>query len=160
MDEARQNPHIANFLKQHHIGVLATADKEAAMPHAAVVFYATDSHLNIYFLTKKETSKSRNLQVNPWAAFTVYEEDTQRTAQIQGMVSEVLASDMMERAKPLFAKFSKQTSGSEDTPISKLNSGDYVLYCLAPQSIRLAEYRYGVKNDMFDVATPAEESLD
>jgi hypothetical protein len=31
---------------------------------------------------------------------------------------------------------------------------------LTPQAIRLGDYKYGAKNFIFDVATPAEESLE
>jgi general stress protein 26 len=160
MSEASLNPHISEFLHKNHIGVLATADKTTVVPHAAAVYYATDSHLNIYFLTKDKTAKSQNLDNNNQAAMAIYEADTQRTAQIDGTVSRVTDKDMMERAKPLMSRFSKQGSGSEETPISKLDAGEYVLYELVPQSIRLAEYRYGVHNSLFDIATPAQESLE
>jgi nitroimidazol reductase NimA-like FMN-containing flavoprotein (pyridoxamine 5'-phosphate oxidase superfamily) len=160
MTEASQNPHIAEFLKRNHIGVLATADKKTAQPHAATIYYATDSHLNIYILTKAKTAKSYNLNLNPQAAMAIYEADTQRTAQISGLVNRIEDKDMMERALPLISKFSKQTAGTEETPISKLAAGEYILYRLVPQSIRLGEYKYGTPSDMFDIATPAEESLE
>jgi len=160
MTEASENPHIAEFLKRNHVGVLATADKQTAAPHAATVYYATDSHLNIYILTKVQTTKSYNLELNPRAAFAVYEADSQRTAQISGLANRVQDADMLKRALPLMAKFSKQTAGTTETPISKLAGGEYVLYQLVPQSIRLGEYKYGVNNEMFDIATPAEESLE
>lgn len=160
MSEASLNPQISEFLHHNHIGVLATADKQSAMPHAAAVYYATDSHLNIYFLTKDKTTKSRNLDKNNWAAMAIYEAHTQRTAQISGSVNRVQEKDMMERAKPLMSRFSKQTAGTEQTPISKLDAGEYVLYRLVPQSIRLGEYKYGVHDDLFEIASPAEESLE
>jgi len=67
---------------------------------------------------------------------------------------------MMERALKLMAKFAKQSSGSEVIPISKLDAGEYILYGLTPQSIRLAEYEYAAKDEIFDVVTPTEESLE
>lgn len=159
-DNHLQNPHIAGFLRRNHIAVLATVHQESHEPHAAVLYYATDSHLNIYFLTKSATTKSINLASNPSAAMVVFESDTQRTAQITGQVSKVEDKDMLERALPLMSKFSKATAGTEETPLSKITAGDYVLYRLVPQSIRLAEYKYAPRNEVFDVATPAEESLE
>ena len=155
-----QNPHISGFLRRNHIAVLATASPQSAEPHAAVVYYATDSHMNIYFVTKENTTKSRNLTANPQAAIVVYESDSQRTAQISGQVERVNDKDMMERALKLMSKFSSQTAGTEQTPISRLDAGKYILYRISPQAVRLAEYRYGTKDEMFDVAVPDEESLD
>jgi nitroimidazol reductase NimA-like FMN-containing flavoprotein (pyridoxamine 5'-phosphate oxidase superfamily) len=159
MSIASNNPDITQFLKRNHVGVLATAALQGAQPHAAAVYYATDSSLNIYFLTKDKTTKSRNLESNPQAAVVIYEAETQRTAQIQGLVNKVEDKTMMEKALPLMSRFSKQTAGTEDTPISKLEAGEYVLYRLVPQFIRVGEYKYGTKNDLFEVAAPSEESL-
>ena len=100
------------------------------------------------------------MDTNNRAAMAIYEAEAQRTAQISGIVHRVQEKDMLERAKPLMSRFSKQTSGREETPISKLDAGEYVLYCLVPQSIRLGEYKYAVNNDLFEVALPAEESLE
>ena len=155
-----QNPHIAGFLKRNHVAVLATASKDSSEPHAAAVYFDTDSNLNVYFLTKEKTLKCKNLMSNPQAAMAVYESDTQRTAQINGPVEVVDDKEGMAIAQRIMAKFSQQGAGSEETPISKLDAGDYVLFRLRPQSIRLAEYRYGEHNSLFDVAVPSEESLE
>jgi general stress protein 26 len=155
-----KNPNIADFLKRNHIAVLATVSKQTGAPHAAAVYYATDSQMNLFILTKDETTKSKNLDANPHAAIVIYEADTQRTAQINTLASRVEDPRMMEKALRIMAKYSKQTAQTEGTPISKLQAGDYVLYKLWPQTIRLAEYKYGGRNEIFETATPAEESLE
>lgn len=154
------NPDIANFLKHHHVAVLGTANKQTAMPHAAAVYYATDSKMNIFFVTKEGTVKSKNLDSNPQAAIAIYERENQRTLQTSGPVSRVDDPVMMEKALRIMAKYSKETADTEVTPISKIQAGDYVLYKLSPQSYRLADYKYGVRNYIFDTATAPGESLD
>jgi nitroimidazol reductase NimA-like FMN-containing flavoprotein (pyridoxamine 5'-phosphate oxidase superfamily) len=154
------DPEITSFLKRNHVGVLATSNKETGTPHAATIFYATDSQTNLYFLTKEDTAKSKNLTTNPRAAIVVYEAEMLRTAQISGSVSKVDDPAMMEKALRIMAKFSKQTAQTDQTPISKLDAGEYILYRLTPQSIRLGDYKYGSRNFIFEIATPAEESLD
>src|SRR5207248_2163271 len=104
MSVASDSPDIAQFLKRNHVGVLATASLENAQPHAAAIYYATDSNLNIYFLTKSKTAKSRNLDSNPQGAVVVYEAAEQRTAQIYGPVDKVPDKDMMARALPLMSR--------------------------------------------------------
>jgi uncharacterized protein YhbP (UPF0306 family) len=153
------SPDVIEFLKANHVAVLATASPQSAEPHAAAVFYATDSHVNLYFLTKEQTTKSKNLNSNPQAAVVIYEPSTLRTAQITGHASQVKNDEMMQKALGLMSKFSKQVSGTGTTPISKLDAGDYILYQLEPQSIRLGDYKYGNDSTIFDIATPAEESL-
>lgn len=160
MTEASENPNINAFLHSNRVAVLATADKQTSTPHAAAVYYATDSHLNIYFLTKSNTLKNKNLEVNPRAAMVIYEQNSQRTAQIHGQIYKVTEPKMMEKAKVLMSRFAEQTAGTKLTPIEKLNAGEYILYRLEPQSIRLGDYKYGTPTTMFDLATPAEESLE
>jgi uncharacterized protein YhbP (UPF0306 family) len=155
-----QNPNIESFLKRNHIAVLATADKSTAMPQAAAVYYATDSKMNLFFLTKDGTAKAKNLVANPYAAVVIFEADTQTTAQISGPVSKVEDPVMVAKAQKVMAKYSNATAGTEETPVSKLYAGNYVLFKLWPQNIRLGEYKYGVKFHLFDTATPTEESLE
>jgi hypothetical protein len=56
--------------------------------------------------------------------------------------------------------FSEQTAKTNPILLSKIDAGEYVLYRLTPDFIRLAEYRYGVYNEIFDVAMPTGESLE
>ena len=159
MESNFKNPNIASFLKRNHIAVLATANRETGEPHAATVYYATDSQMNVFFFTKQETKKNKNLTSNPRAALAIYEAATQSTAQISGPVTAVNDPDIIEKAHRLMKKYSKETAQSEDTPLSKLYAGDYILYKVWPQIIRLGEYKYGPAGEIFDTATPAEELL-
>ncbi len=155
-----KNPNIANFLKRNHIAVLATANKETAQPHATAIYYATDSQMNLFFVTKEKTTKNKNLIQNPKAAVAIYEAETQTTIQITGPVSRIEDQTMLEKSLLIMSKYSKQTAQTEETPLSKLDAGEYILYKLWPQTIRMGEYKYGPRNQIFDTATPAEESLE
>jgi len=160
MESNFQNPNIAGFMKRNHIAVLATADRNSAQPHASTIYYATDSQMNVYFVTKDKTRKSQDLAGNPQAALAIFEADTQTTLQISGPVTVVDNEAMMSKALKLMSKYAKETAQTESTPISKLYAGDYVLYKIWPQTIRLGEYKYGPHDQIFDTATPAEESLE
>jgi general stress protein 26 len=138
MESNFKNPNIAGFLKRNHIAVLATADHQTAEPHAATIYYATDSQMNIFFLTKVKTKKSINLAGNPKAALAIYQAETQETLQITGPVTVV----------------------DNQTPIARLYAGEYILYKIWPQHIRLGEFKYGPEGQVFDNATPAEELLE
>lgn len=155
-----KNPNIASFLKRNRIAVIATANKDTSAPHAAAVYYATDSQMNIFFVTKENTVKSKNLEANPQIALAIYEAPIQATAQITGTASRVNDPAMLQKALRIMAKHSRESAKTDETPISKLNAGQYVLYKIWPQTIRLGEYKYGPHNQIFDTATPAEESLE
>ncbi|MBX4199281.1 pyridoxamine 5'-phosphate oxidase family protein [Candidatus Saccharibacteria bacterium] len=155
-----KNPNIASFLKRNHIAVIATANKETGAPHAAAVYYATDSQMNIFFVTKEDTTKSKNLTANPQVALAIYEAAVQATAQITGTVTRVEDPVMLQKALRIMSKHARETAKTDEAPYSKLNAGQYVLYKIWPQTIRLGEYKYGPHNQIFDIATPAEESLE
>lgn len=157
---ANIDPDIVAFLNNNHIAVLATASPQSGSPHAATVFYTTDSSMNIYFLTKQDTTKSKNLQANPQAALVVYDAPTLRTAQITAQAEPIKNPAIAQKALGIMSKYSRQTAGTSQPPIAKLDAGDYILYKLVPQTIRLADYKYGAKSTIFNIATPAEESLD
>jgi general stress protein 26 len=160
MESNFKNPNIAGFLKRNHIAVLATADHQTAEPHAATIYYATDSQMNIFFLTKVKTKKSINLAGNPKAALAIYQAETQETLQITGPVTVVDNPAMMTKAMSLMSKYAQQTAGTEQTPIARLYAGEYILYKIWPQHIRLGEFKYGPEGQVFDNATPAEELLE
>lgn len=129
----------ANFIKQHPVGVLATASKTGE-PHAAAVYFVPDDNHSIYFLTKEDTQKHRNLQKNPRAAVTIYDAQTLETLQIEAR-AEILpdVSQFLELYNRIL-QASSRTTESERPPVSKLNAGDYFMYKLIPQSMRLADY--------------------
>lgn len=130
---------VSNFIKQHPVGVLATASKQGE-PHAAAVYFVSDDSRCIYFLTKEDTQKHRNLQENPRAAVTIYDAQTLETLQIEAK-AEVLpdVSQFLDLYNRIL-KASSRTTTSERPPVSKLNAGDYFMYKLIPSSLRLADY--------------------
>lgn len=116
--------------------------------------------MNIFFVTKEQTSKNKNLEQNPLAAIAIYEAPTQTTTQITGLVTRVEDKSMMEKALRIMSKYSQETAQTDETPISKLQAGEYILYKLWPQTIKMGEYKYGPRSQIFDIATPTEESLE
>lgn len=135
--EAQQ--HIRNLLEQKGVGVLATADS-AGEPHAATIYFTFDEDFNIYFVTKAKTQKCQNLQANARAALAVFDEVSQSTAQISGVVSEV---QDMTTANKVFTDVLRITLASSDTsvpPVTKLEAGQYVVFKMTPGSARLAAY--------------------
>lgn len=153
------NPDIQAFFKNHQVAVLATANKNDGRPHAAAVFYESDSYLNLFFVTKEKTIKSSNLDSNPYASMVIYDAPMLKTAQISGKADRVEDPEMMAKALRIMSRHSEKVSGTAETPVSKLNAGGYILYRLTPLTIRLADYKYGGEQ-IFEVAVPAEEQLD
>lgn len=142
-----------DFLTKNHVGVLATASR-SGVPHAAAIYFVTDSDLNFFFITKQDTEKSKNLKDNPQASLAVYDAKTQTTLQVQG---EATADDDPQHFMNVFTqilKISMDFSEGASPPATKLKAGEYKLYRLAPKSVRIAEYNKpenGELDDLFEV---------
>ncbi len=130
---------LYTFLSKHNIGVLSTATKDG-QPHAATIYFIIDPDLNVYFITKEKTAKSRNLAENPQAALAVFEAQTQTTAQISGDVIEVKSVSRLDEVFRKILAITAKTSESTIPPVSKLQSGGYRCFSLQPKVVRLAEY--------------------
>lgn len=156
-----ESAEVIKFLSKHHIGVLATADKNG-MPHAATVYFAVDKDLNIYFITKTGTTKHRNLSSNPVASLAVYEADSQSTVQIRGTV-EIVDADTFQSVFAKILHVTAETSESVVPPFSRLEGYGYEGYRLKPSSMRLAVYtrpEHNTFDKLFDVVVPEGTTLD
>ena len=133
------DPKILEFIKSHSVGVLATADKEA-LPHAATIYFISEQGSLIYFLTKQGTTKHRNLQENPVAALAVSDTPSQTTVQITGAARQVKDPEAIESLLEKITAVAQMTNGGQQPPVTKLDAGEYVAYCLEPKTIRMSEF--------------------
>jgi|ERR687886_2435079 general stress protein 26 len=137
-DTLESREHLTKFLSQNSIGVLATTTKEG-VPHAATIYFTFDQQFNIYFITKRDTQKSRNLALNPRAAMAIFEPSTQTTVQAEGTVTEVANTPQTEWIFTAIWRAAFQSS-SAAPPLTRLTAGGYVIYKLSAPSIRIATY--------------------
>ena len=130
---------VRDFLRKHYSGVLATAD-EAAIPHAAAVYYTLEDDFSLLIGTKRETQKFRDMEENNQVSFLVYEEQAQSTAKVSGRVEVV--DDHESRQKVLNNMFTSSAERSLTAlpPAEKLWAGDYVVVRIVPSVISLAIY--------------------
>ena len=146
IDITKSREHITEFLNNHRVGVLATVDN-TGKPHAATVYLAYDRQFNVYFVTKKETQKSRNLQDTGRAAIAIYDADSQSTVQAEGMATEVTDSQLAEGIITEIWSVALKTSFSHIPPTSKLTAGGYIVYRLSAPSLRMATFNRSDSED-------------
>lgn len=139
MDIIKSREHVLEFLNNNHIGTLATAD-ETGTPHAATIYVTYDQQLNLYFVTKRDTQKGRNLAVNPKAAIALFDAMNQTTVQASGSVEEVSDTAQATRIYTEIENVVRRTSKSGVPPTSRLAAGSYVTYRLHTPAIRIASY--------------------
>jgi general stress protein 26 len=80
---ARTQSIAKKFITGHRAAALATVS-QAGLPHVATVFCLTDAKLNIYFMTRTEARKYRNLAAQPAVAMSFTDEATMATVQVSG----------------------------------------------------------------------------
>lgn len=146
VDIIQSRERILEFLGDHKVGVLATADA-TGKPHAATVYVTHDQQLNMYFVTKRETQKCRNLTANPRAAIAIYDAATQTTVQVEGNVTEITDQAQSDRVFAEVQRTVMHTSTSGVPPTSKMAAGSYVTYKLESPNARMATFTHTSVND-------------
>lgn len=137
INESRE--HLSDFLSKHGVGVLATSTKEGK-PYAATVYLTYDQQFNLYFVTKKDTQKSRNLQTNNQAAIAIYDAATQTTIQAEGAVVEVTDPEQITWVMNDIWRIALSTSPTSAPPQTRLAAGGYIVYKLITPSLRMAKF--------------------
>lgn len=130
---------IYNFLKENPIGVLSTVNR-SGHPHGSVIYFNIDEHFIVTFLTKSKTKKYQNIVTNPEIIITVFESNTQTTAEINGKAKLVKDSFEINAIAGSILGASLKTSDSGLPPISKLEAGNYVAFKVHPEQIKMAVF--------------------
>lgn len=149
---------IYKFLTESPLGVLSTVDSEGN-PHGSVVYITVNKHFQIGFLTKADTLKYQNLINHPAIMLTVFDPESQTTAEVIGRATEVSDGYEINAIAGHVLRAALNTSRVGVPPISKLQAGPYVAFIIEPAQIRIAVYGRpdpGNYNELFD----AIESFD
>jgi|SRR3989344_6766911 len=83
------------FLRENITAVVATSFNDE--PRASTVYYFVDDDFIFYFITKRNTSKYLNIEMNPIAAFVVGTGPEHITVQAVGRAEIVVGDEDVER---------------------------------------------------------------
>jgi uncharacterized protein YhbP (UPF0306 family) len=137
---------IYTFLRNHPVGVLSTITPDNN-PHGVVVYFVASQDFTIQILTKTGTHKYDNLKHNSHVMLTVFDPDTQSTAQITGITSEQPDHASIQQVASGIIEANTRTSGSLLPPILKLQAGKFTSFRIDPVQIRVATYAHGGYGD-------------
>ena len=128
-----------DFLKKNQVGVIATCNK--GRPHAVPIYYHfnTDDEC-IYFITKEEAQKVKNLKANKSAFFTVYTKSPQVVfrAECKAVLDIKKSLVMTEIISTLVGIHTIQLY--QPTPIDVLDKGNMKLIKLKIEGYKFDEY--------------------
>lgn len=132
---------VLQFLHTQDVAMLATIKEGKA--HAAAIYYHVEDDAKLYFLTKNETGKFRNLMQDNSVALVISDTSKLQTVQIEGIAREV---DYTKEYSEVMKRFSAQLSQSgkawEGLPINHLSqAGYYAFVQVTPTWIRWSDFK-------------------
>jgi general stress protein 26 len=128
-----------NTVLDTNTGVLSTAGLNGE-PHASVVHYINDKDENYYILTKTETTKVKNIEQNNMVALTIHHSGSLRSLLIKGPASKVEDREISDIVYNQISTPKTYIEGKKLPPITKLESGDYVVYKIIPTTSQLQDF--------------------
>lgn len=129
---------IYDFLRVNPAGVLSSVTA-SDLPHGSTIYYTIDTNFTISFLTKVSTLKYKNLSQNPNVVVTVFEPQTQTTAQICGKATEITDKQEIDILANAIARIS-QPSDEGSLPDIIEEAEHYVGFRITPDQIHMAVY--------------------
>ena len=128
------------------LGVISTLNA-AGLPQSASIYYIHNSQLDIFFVTRSESRKYKNIINNPHVAFVITSQNPPKTIQLEGVASEVTdAQEQIEYFDKLVAKATEYTSVP---PVSQLVTGEMVFMKITPKWMRFGNFEVMKEGDKF-----------
>jgi general stress protein 26 len=131
---------ILAYIDHHPIATVSTSNADGS-PHGAIVYVCADNHNSIvYFITKQETRKYKNLQDRSSVCVTIVSPADNSTLQADGRaftVQDPLIIDMV------MEKISRDHTSAKEwlPPIAKLRAGAYEVVGVELSRARLAKFQ-------------------
>lgn len=127
----KEHKKILTFLKKCDLTVISTADPENPDLESALIAFAENEKLEIFFQTNKYTRKAQNLQKNPHVAFvfglTLHHRGT---VQYQGVAEQIIKEEEVEACKQRFCVRKSPTAEPK-----YLNHPDAIYFKVLPRWI-------------------------
>ncbi len=139
---------VLEFLKERPHGILSTVSANGK-PWGSSIYFAHDEDIDLFFITKVNTLKYKNIQENPNVALTISDDSLQTTVQIAGRVDRVPAKDIVDVVMKKLARIKPKDNNKWVPPIVKVDAGEYIVLKITPNKMHFANYQQ-VKSDIHD----------
>ncbi len=110
-EEIKKN--IYDFIRQQSLTVIATVDQAGNKPESAVVGFAENENLELFFGTSNKSRKYKNIESNKNVSFVIGWDGRTGTVQYEGVAEELSgdkageAAAAMLKKNPFSAKFAQ-----------------------------------------------------
>jgi len=131
---------IKTYINQNPVATLGTMNPNGT-PHGAIVYVCAHSqHPVVYFVTKQETRKYRNLRDRHEVSLTIVNPAENSTLQANGRASDV---EDAATINAVMEKLAHDHISAKEwlPPIAKLRAGAYTIVGIELTSARLAQFQ-------------------
>lgn len=141
MENGQTKLKVDAFLREHHLGALATVSPEGK-PQCSTVYYDLTEDMNILFATRDGSRKFVNIEANANVALTVSDEDNKVTVQIEGVAKEVTDPEKIAEMIRRIVHVSDTESGrSWMPPVKLMQNGHFAVMEIETTWIRIGDFR-------------------
>jgi len=134
---------VFSFLSEQTIATLATISGDGK-PHAASIYYSVDKDFTLYFFTKDNTQKHKNIEIDDHVAIVITDIHSVRTVQMEGEAEQVNDKKKMSGIIDNLALVARKHT-LYWPPIAKIRGGVFVVYKIKPTKLRYADFREPLK---------------
>lgn len=141
------DPQATTFLLEHTIGTLSTVDTEGNA-HGSVVYYLAEGEMNIYFVSKTETAKVRNISLHQQVALTIFDAPSAQTLQIRGTAHPESDKATIQYIFDNIVKLRPYNGAMLMPPVTALkDSGEYVIVRITPTEAKFSDYKQEIQSN-------------
>jgi uncharacterized pyridoxamine 5'-phosphate oxidase family protein len=131
------------FIVQNRAGALATCTPDGE-PHVVTIYSVIEPSLTIYFATRVESRKYRNIVANPRVALCFTDEAAMRTIQLTGKATRV---ESLEMEQHVLYELIKLRYGEPDWPVPPIKmfergtTMELAIVKVVPAQVTLASFK-------------------
>lgn len=134
-----EKSHDKNIILDTNTAVLSTVGSDGN-PHATVIHYIIDKEENYYFVTKRNTTKAKNISHNSVVVLTIHHTDSLKSLLIKGNAIEVQDPDVLKSVYNEIVRPRNYLEGKKLPPITKLGLDTYIAYQVTPDISDLQDF--------------------
>lgn len=139
MNDLANQDEIVTYIRDNPVMVLGTVDEDG-LPHGAAVYTLVVSAKQLYFVTKTDTQKFKNLVRNPNVSVTIVNPSDNSSLQAGGTAH---AENSPQIIEAVMMKMNSVYAHGADRlpPITKLRAGAYQIVGIQLHHARLARFK-------------------
>lgn len=138
MEFKTNNIKLQELLDKANCGVISTTVDSKVF--SSVVYFASDNELNIFFNTRKNSTKYKNILKNPNVSFVIFGETPATTLQIRGTAK--IVHDISTLLSIYKTLIEKTVSSGHIPPISDLDASVMVAIKIKPTWARFGDFTH------------------